>query len=60
MHKNEVDFWYCFYYYCFYFVEKMGNFHFVLVRIMIDHENLLSLKSVVVYSDFKQIFEYLF
>ena len=30
------------------------------MRIMIDHENLLSLKSVVVYSDFKQIFEYLF
>ena len=30
----------------------MGSFHFVLVRIVVDHGNLLSLKSVVVHFDF--------
>ena len=52
MHNNEVVFWYGIYSYYFYFVEKMGNFHFVLVRIVVDHENSLNLKSVVVYFDF--------
>ena len=52
VHNNEVDFWYDFYLYDFYFVEKMGNFPFVLVTIVVDHENLLNLKSVVVYFDF--------
>ena len=28
-------------------VEKLISFHFVLVRIVVDHENLMSLKSVV-------------
>ena len=37
--------------YYFYFVEKMDNFHFVPVRIVVDHENLLNLKSFVVYLD---------
>ena len=60
VHNNEVDFGYGIYLYYFYFVEEMGNFHFVLVRILVDHENFLSLKSVVVYFDFVQIFEYLF
>ena len=59
VHNNEVDFWYCIYMYYFYFVEKMGTFHFVLVRIVVDHENLLKLKSAVVYSDIVQMFEYL-
>ena len=58
--NNEVDFWHSVYLYYFYFVEKMGNFRFALVRIVADHENLLCLKSVVVYFDFVQIFEYLF
>ena len=62
VHNNEVDFWYYIYLvlYDFYFVKKLGNFRFVLVRIVVDHENLLSRKSVVVYFDFVQIFEYLF
>ena len=46
----------------FYFVEKVGTFHFVLVRTTVDHENLLNLKSFVVYSDFvkRRSFEYSF
>ena len=49
------------YLYYFYVVEEMGNFHLVLVRIVVDHDKLLSLKSVVVYFDFiKRSFEYLF
>ena len=59
VHNNEVHFWFCFYLYYFYFVEKMSNFQFVFVRIVVDHENLLILKSVVVYSDFVKILEYL-
>ena len=46
MHNNEVDFWYDIFCIIF-FVEKTGNFLFVLVRIVVDHEKLLSLKSVV-------------
>ena len=62
VHNNEVAFWYGIYLFYFYFVEKMGNFHFVLLRIVVDHENSLSLKSVVVYFDLVKIksFEYLF
>ena len=30
----------------------MGNFHFVPVKIVVDLENLLKLKSFVVYFDF--------
>ena len=61
MRKIVDDFDYIvFYLHCFYVVEKMGSFHFVLGRIVVDHENLLSLKSVVVHFDFVQIFEYLF
>ena len=52
LYNNQVEFCYDNYLYCFYFVEKMGNFHFVLVRIVLNHENLLNLKLVVVYSDF--------
>ena len=33
---------------CIIFLGKMGNFHFVLVMIVFDHQNSLSLKSVVV------------
>ena len=62
VHNNEVDFWYgiCLYYV--YFVAKMGNFLFVLVRIVVDHGSLLSLTSVVVYFNFvkRRNFEYLF
>ena len=45
-----------------FFVGKMGSFHFVLVMIVFDHENSLSLKSVVVYFEFvkRRSFEYLF
>ena len=44
------------------FVGKMGNFHFLFVGIVFDHENSLSLKSVVVYFDFvkRRSYEYLF
>ena len=52
VHKNRVDFWYGIYLYDFYFVEKMCNFHFVIVGIVVDHENLLNLKLFVVYFDF--------
>ena len=40
----------------------MGNFHFVFVRIVMDHENLLKLKSFLVYFDFvnTSYFEYSF
>ena len=40
----------------------MGNFHFVLVRIVIDYASLLNLKSFVVDFDFvkRTSFEYLF
>ena len=41
-------------------LKKMGSFHFVLVRIVVDHENILSSRLVVVHSDFVQIFEYFF
>ena len=41
--------------YYFYFVEKMGNFHFALAKIVVDHLNLLSLKLVVVYFDFVNV-----
>ena len=60
--NNDVDFWYGIGLYYFYLVEKMGNFLFVFVRIVVDHENSLSLKSVVVYFFFVRgrIFEYLF
>ena len=51
LYNNEVDFWYGIFLYYFYFVEKMDNFHFVLVRIVVDHDNLLNLKSFVVYFD---------
>ena len=37
----------------------MDNFHFFLVRIVADYENLLCLKLFMVYFDFVQIFEYL-
>ena len=62
VHSNEVDFWYGIYLYLFCFVEKMGNFHFVLLRNVVYHENSLSLKSVLVYFDFvkRRSFEYLF
>ena len=38
--NNEVDFWYCIclYYIYLYLFYKMVNFHFVLVRIVVDHE----------------------
>ena len=38
----------------------MNSFHFVLVRIVVDHENLLSLIPIVVHFDFVQLFKYLF
>ena len=38
--------------YYFNFVEKMGNFNFVPVKIVIDYKNLLNFKSFVVYFDF--------
>ena len=43
-----------------FFLVKKWVFLFVLVKIVVDHENLLCLKSVVVYFDFVQIFEYFF
>ena len=49
MFNKEVDFLYGIY---LYYVEKMGNFQFVLVRIVVDYRNLLNLKSVVVFFDF--------
>ena len=52
---SEVDFWYNIYLCFFYFVEKMGNFHFVVVKIEVDHENLLNLILVVVYFEFVNI-----
>ena len=52
VHNNEVDFWYDIYLFDFYFVGKMGNFHFVLVRIVVDHENSLNLNLFAVYFDF--------
>ena len=60
LYKNEVDFWYGIYSFYFYFVEKLDNFHFDLVRIVVDHESLLNLKSFVVCFDFVNIsnFEY--
>ena len=45
LYNIEVDLWYGIYLFYFHFVEKMGNFHFVFVRIVVDHENLLNLKS---------------
>ena len=50
--NNEVDFWYGICLFDFYFVGKMGNFHFVLVSIVVDHENLLNLNLFAVYFDF--------
>ena len=41
-------------------LKKMGSFHFVLVRIVVGYENLLSLRLVVIHFDFVQIFQYLF
>ena len=35
-----------------FFVEKSCNFHFDLVKIVVDHSNLLSLKLVGVYFEF--------
>ena len=52
MFNKEVDFLYGIYLYYIYYVEKMGNFQFVLVRIVVDYRNLLNLKSVVVFFDF--------
>ena len=57
LHNNEVDFWYGIYLYEFYLV----NFHFALVSIVVDHDNLLNLKLFAVYFDFvKRSFECLF
>ena len=52
LYNKELIFWYGIYLYYFYFVEKMGNFQFAFVRIVVDRLNLLNLKSVVVYFDF--------
>ena len=49
MHNIEVNFWYGIYLYYDYFVDKMGNFHFVLVRIVVHYENLLNLKFFAIY-----------
>ena len=59
-YNKEVDSWYGIYLYYFYFVEKIGNFHCIPVKILVDHENLLKLNSFVVYFDsVKSSFEYL-
>ena len=56
------DFWYGIYLFHFSFVKKKGNFYHVLVMVVVDHENLLNLKSFVVYFDIvkRRNFEYLF
>ena len=51
--NDEVDFQYGIYLHYFFVVEKMCSFHFVLLRIMVDHESLLSLELVVVHFDFE-------
>ena len=45
-----------------FFVEKMGNFHFFFVTIVVDDENLPNLNLFMVYFDFvkRSSFEYLF
>ena len=62
LYNKEVDFWYGIYLCYFCFVEKMRNFHYVLERIVVDHGNLLNLKSFLVYFEFVKIskFEYSF